>query len=857
MIDGHRPTSWFDDDTLLEQELRTTLSASAALPSIPGYDELRELARGGQGVVYSGRQISTRRIVAVKVLRDGPADGVRGLDRFHREVDLAASLKHPSVVAIHDSGTTADGRPYLVMELVDGPAIDHCEAVIAAREHGFARPWLDALVETFASVCDGVAHAHQRGVVHRDIKPGNIRVDGEGRPRVLDFGLAKDLSPDSSQIKLSMSGTGVAFLGSLPWASPEQALGRLDDVDVRSDVYALGVVLYQLLCVEFPYDIESDLRTALDSIVQAPPIALRRRVPSIPSDIETIVLKCLQKDRDRRYQSAGELARDLRRFLAGEPIDARRDSTWYLLRTTARRHRVAVVLGTLTLLSLIAGLIVSLVFWRDARNESIEAHRQEEIAKAATLDAERQKDFAVAAAKRTGNALSFLADAMVSVDPNLDGPDVKMIDVVRRAVGQLPQRFADDPDSKSFCYTKFIEVLRNLGDLTTAERLGQDAVDLAVATWGDDHANTIFTKANHALILHKMGRSKEAIPILEAEAERVRKHPELMAGSTRHVFSNLGLALLAVDRVDDAEKVFREMQSLPVPDSNKSESECLGLEMLAAIQGYRGNYKEAIELLRKSLPLRIAALGTEHSLTLRCQSNLAFYLAEAEQVEEAEKLMRENVAVSRRRMGPTNVEFLTSLNNHASYLERLGRLDEAEAELRECYEGRVAQLGEEHAHTLITLGNLASVATKRGNLEAAERDQRKVAEIRARISGPEHRDTLIARNNLAHIIDDAGRHTESAAMMKEVIAGAEKTLGVDHVSTAQFRSNYGTFLFRSGDTKEAEVQLRHALRVIEEKLGRDSGSARGTCTRLCELLRATGRAAEADELQPQKGGSGH
>ncbi|MBK8976133.1 MAG: serine/threonine protein kinase [Planctomycetes bacterium] len=802
--------SWFDDEAVFESAIRGVLTAPRGAPAIPGYAGLRELAHGGQGVVYAATQLSTRRTVAIKVLRDlateGSGGGDQGLRRFEREVGLAASLRHPNVVALHDSGTLADGRPYLVMELIDGPSIEHAPAVLEAREHGMLRPWLDALLRTFAAACDGVAYAHRRGVVHRDLKPSNIRVDPDGVPKVLDFGLAKDLSGAAELPSLTIGGTGATFLGSLPWASPEQALGRSRDIDVRSDVYALGVVLFQLVSGRFPYDVESDLRTALDSIVQSPPLRLRRLVPAVDTDLETIVQLCLQKDPDRRYQSAADLARDLRHYVEGQTIEARRDSAWYLLRATARRHRGVVVAALLVVASLVVGLLAALVQWRRA---------------------EEGRQVALAQARRADAAMTFFADTLVAVDPDRDGGDVRVLDLVKRAAPDLKHRFDDDPDTQQYFYTKLVELLRNLGATQDAEGLAAEALATARERLGEDHPSTVFCHANHALLLHRLGRSAEAVAELEPAAELVRARPDRYRSAARHVFGNLGSALLALNRIDDAEAAFRDAVRYGSPQSDPADVTAANNETLAAIAGYRGDYAEAVRLLRIAIPIREEAFGREHSSTLRARGNLAFYLAESGALEEALAIMDDDLAICRRRFGDRGTQTLSALNNRGSYRERLGRLDDAQRDYQECLEGRLEVLGEEHPHTLVTMGNVASLAMRTKDYDIAERWLTRAIEIGTRMHGDAHPDVLIQRNNLAHVHAAHGDPTAAIAELRAVLAAAREGIGEEHLQTAMFRASLGRYLLGAGDREEAIPMLEHALRVMTKVLGPDSEAARG------------------------------
>jgi len=302
--------------------------------AIAGYEITREIHRGGQGVVYQAIQHSTKRRVAIKVMREGPFAGPTVRARFEREVEILGQLRHPNIVTIHDSGTTA-GSAYFVMDYIPGRALD-------AWMFATARSVTETL-GVFAKICHALNAAHKLGIVHRDLKPGNIRVDADGEPYILDFGLAKiglrQSGGESQPAVMTMTGQ---FMGSLPWASPEQAEAQPSGIDARTDIYSLGVILYQLLTGKFPYNVAGNMRDVLDRIMNAEPkrpSTIRRQ---IDADVETVVLKCLQKERDRRYADAGRLAEDVERCLAGKPIEARRDSLAYLLRSrtavTVRRH---------------------------------------------------------------------------------------------------------------------------------------------------------------------------------------------------------------------------------------------------------------------------------------------------------------------------------------------------------------------------------------------------------------------------------------------------------------------------------------------------------------------------------------
>ncbi|QDV90631.1 Serine/threonine-protein kinase PrkC [Phycisphaerae bacterium RAS2] len=298
------------------------------IPTVAGYEVQKPIGRGGMGLVYRAIQISTRRVVALKVLLEGPFATEMARRRFEREISLAAGLRHPNIIPIYDSGTS-DGRMYYAMEFIYGlPLSDYL------RVHNLSiRDSLQLMLKVFAAV----GYAHQRGVVHRDLKPSNILVDGEGEPHILDFGLAK--SGALGDVTTSIS---APIIGTPAYMSPEQASADPNSVDIRTDVYSLGVVLYEAVCKKLPYDTSGAIGKALQNIAHAEPTFPTKHNPKIDAELAAIALKALEKNKDNRYQSVDGFAQDVRHYLAGEPISAKQATGTYLLKKAVLKHRALV-----------------------------------------------------------------------------------------------------------------------------------------------------------------------------------------------------------------------------------------------------------------------------------------------------------------------------------------------------------------------------------------------------------------------------------------------------------------------------------------------------------------------------------
>ncbi len=497
---------WYRSEDGLLAELQSLVRPASSTVAIRGYSDLAEFRRGGQGVVYTATQTATRRRVAIKVMLETGRTSADTRRRFEREIDLVASLNHPNIVRVFDGGVTEDGRNYCVMQFIEGVSLDELIGRDSSANLGSPRN----VAALFAKIADAVAFAHQRGVIHRDLKPSNVRIDPAGEPHVLDFGLAKPVGEAAADF--SMMSVSGQFMGSLPWASPEQAEGATSRIDIRTDVYSLGVVLFQMLTGRFPYPVNGNLSEVLNNIRSSEPIAPQQLRRAIDDELSTIALKCLSKDADRRYQSAAELARDMRHYLAGEPIEAKRDSAWYALRKTMNRYRTAMrVGGAMLALSVAASVGMGYLYLRatDAEKTARDRLEQIEVANKAESQARHAAQDEAARATKIGG---FLDKTLRFVDPwKHPGRDITpMREMLDDAVRRMEREFADEPAVEAALAATIGENYWTLGLFESSEKVLRRSVELNQRVHGDDHKSTMHAVYTLASMLTEYGRHSEA-----------------------------------------------------------------------------------------------------------------------------------------------------------------------------------------------------------------------------------------------------------------------------------------------------------------------------------------------------------
>lgn len=791
-------SDWYQSEESLLSTLRAGPRLVRRAPRIAGYDNFVELRRGGQGVVYTAIQASTQRKVAIKVLSGGGFSSLRVRRRFEREIELIAALRHPGIVRLYDCGETADQHAYYVMEYIEGAGLDE---LMRPGEPAASAPLggVQAVIGVFAALAEAVGFAHRNGVIHRDLKPSNVRMDRDGAPHVLDFGLARLVGAaaeaDAGELAVTLTGE---FMGSLPWSSPEHTLGAPGRVDVRSDVYSIGVMLYQALTGRFPYAVDGPFRDVLETIAQRDATSIRQVRRDLDDEVATIVHTCLEKDPERRYQSADALARDLHNYLAGEPITAKRDSAWYTVKRRLRRYRMATVVASVLCVIAVIGASIIAMLWRQTNAARIEADDARQAESAARVDAEHQAEIA-------SQVNALLREMLAS--PEAHGRDARVVDTLATVAAQLETEEPAAPEVEVAVRDALGRAYATLGLLEEAEPLLVQSEADAVRLFGAEDRRALDIRANVAWLRYLQGRFDEAVEGYTQVLEAQRR-------------------------------------SLP-PDDSRIDVSMNDLAM--AIAGV-GRWSEAESLYRESLARMRARGAGESGSAISTLGNLAGVIQAQGRPAECEALAREQVALAERVLGPMHRDTLTSINNLATMLLERGAAAEAIAPLETVCARREQLLGPEHVETLRARQNLAMAYADGGDFERGMQMLREALLTANAALTPLHPLSISILSNLGTLEFDRGRFAEAEEITRKVIAAREQQLGVDHPDTLEARNDYANCQIVQLKYADAADSLQDLVERKERVFGTAHPSTLQARLNLADAWRESGRAAEAREL---------
>ena len=775
-----------DRDRLSDTGAPTSAEASRAhLPpdaadgppeAIGGYTIDRIIGEGGMGAVYLAHQKSPEREVALKVIRSDRVSA-RMLRRFELEAQLLGRLQHPGIAQIYEAGTfeTSRGRsPFFAMELVRGEPLDrYCERhELGTRDR----------LRLFIRIADALHHAHTKGVIHRDLKPGNILVAGEGQPKVLDFGVARVTDADV-QVTTIRSDVG-QLIGTVPYMSPEQIAADPAAIDVRSDVYGLGVVLYELLAGRLPYDLTRRMiHEAARIIREEEPTPLSTINRTLRGDVETIVAKALEKEPARRYQSAAEMAEDVRRYLGDMPIVARPPSTVYQIRKFAQRHKALMGGLAAVFVVLVAASVVSTAL-------AVRATRAEEKASDSLAEAEA--------------TVAFLDDMLAAADPGVLGKDVTVRAVLDDASDALDRQLDQRPLVAARLHSTLGRTYGSLGFYGRGESHLRRAFDIRTRELGPDDPETLRTATGLGRVLRSAGKTDEAESILLATIE----------------------ALTARGSPRDADTI-------------------AAMGQLAGLYAELMQHQRAIPLLRQAARLSAEVKGTDHPDTLDARNNLAMALTDVDRIDEAQRLYADILRIGARTRTLDHPGMLAIRTNHAWFLYHTKRFDAAVETNEALLADFVRVLGEDHPDTTVVMNNLALAYQRVGRAADAEPLLREGLELSVERLGEEHPESLIGLTNYASFLLKSGNAEEAMPHLDRSVTLHRRVLGVAHPGTAHTLRFHAVALVALGRMDEAEHSYLESIDIFESTLGPEAPIVRRVAGNVIDFYEGWGKPAEA------------
>jgi len=812
------------------------------------YKILRVLGEGAMGLVYEAEQTETlRRRVALKVMKPG-LESKEVLGRFEAERQALAVMEHPGIAKVLDAGTTEDGVPYFAMELVRGePLNDYADSQKLS---------VDKRVELFVKVCQAVQHAHQKGVIHRDLKPSNVLIterDGVAQPKVIDFGIAKAVGQRLTERTL-VTQFGQA-IGTPAYMSPEQAEMSGLDVDTRTDIYALGVMLYGLLVGRLPADpaemgfpafvsqlamretdpprpstrystLQGEYREAIARFRATDPRGLRRE---LERDLDWIVMKALEKDRNRRYETANGLASDLMRHLNDEPVRARAPSTRYRMSKFVARHKV----GVAFVVVLFALLAASAVFMTVSRNRAVAAERQAKL--------EATKSVAIN---------DFLEGMLSSADPWRKGREVRVADVLAEAANEIETAFAGQPEVEAGIRTAIGRTYRNLGLFDEAEPQLEAAVAASEEITGEDSPELADVLAELAELRRQQG-DYDAAEALHREALAIRQAAYGgIHSAVAESLNDIGDVLLTRGDYPGAEEYLQPaLQMRRDLLGNESWEAAESLNGLGGVYYFTGAFEDAEASFREALDINRQLSGDEHLDVAMNLNDLAMTLNALERYEEAEPLYQESLAIKREFFGDQHPGVAQSLNNLAMFYYRTGQLAQAEPLFRESLAMNRSFFGTEHIEVASNLNNLGLLLREREEYDEAETYLREAIAIDRNLLGENNPKVANTMINLAATLTRAGRLDEAERTYREARAIQLGTFPEDHWRVATTESLLGGCLTHMDCFAEAETLLVNSYRIISENFEPSHGRTQAALRRVVEMYEGWGKSDKASEYR--------
>jgi non-specific serine/threonine protein kinase/serine/threonine-protein kinase len=785
------------------------------------YTLLEKLGQGGMGSVWMAEQQQpVRRRVALKLIKTG-MDTRQVIARFQQERQALALMDHPNIAKVLDAGATAGGRPYFVMELVQGvPITRYCDQEqLTPRER----------LELFVPVCQAVQHAHQKGVIHRDLKPSNVLVtrhDGKPVPIVIDFGLSKATSPHGTgQTVFTEIGQ---VMGTPSYMAPEQADLDNPDIDTRADIYSLGVLLYELLTGTTPFtaqqlrgaSLTGMLRlirevepprpsTKLSGSEQLPDVAARRRleprrlVGLIRGDLDWIVMKCLEKERGRRYQTANAVAMDVQRYLADEPVLAGPPGRGYRLRKFLKRNRGPVAAAALVLVALVAGMVGTTWGLLEARRQRDAAEKAEALAKEEAAIARAVNDFL---------HKDLLGQANVANQAGGEGgrnPNITVRELLDRTAKSIDGKFQGQPLVEAAIRltvgNAYVALPRYADALPHLER----SLRLRGELLGDDHPDTLTSKHNLAELYRLQSKYDQAEALHREALEGRARTLGPDDPSTLQSKNDLAVVYWYQRKYDQAESLLQEVYEARTRGLGPDHLDTLESKVnLAQIYERQRKYDQAETFLKEALAGYTAQRGKDHPDTLTTRNNLAQMYRSLRKFDQAEALYKETLETQAATLGPTHPDTLRSKQNLAGLYKNMGKYDQAEPLYQQALAGRIAQLGENHSDTLNTKNSLAELYRVQKKYDQAEPFYQQALAGWSAQRGADHILALIAKNNLAQLYLDQEKYDRAEPLLQEAVEAARRKPGLKEPNTQVFFRTLAECYEKMGQPARAEPLLR-------------------------------------------------